>query len=246
MILRWAEARIGVAAVLGAIIASRGRRGRVVRAGRVRGPAQAGAKLAPCPKHARPQRLRCGTIKVPYERADPSLGTTRVRPYAVRRRDDGGRPAGGRSSRSRAARATARSPARATTSTCSGRCSHAAIWCSSTCAAPAIRGRSTARSSSRGVAPTADGVAQCARILGDHYDVLPDLRRRRRHRRRPRARSGSTGSPSTATPTGPSWRSPTRSATATRSPRSVLDSAYPVRGESPWYPSLWRNGIRAL
>ena len=26
----------------------------------------------------------------------------------------------------------------------------------------------------------------------------------------------------------------------------ILDSAYPVRGESPWYPSLWRNGIRAL
>jgi pimeloyl-ACP methyl ester carboxylesterase len=26
----------------------------------------------------------------------------------------------------------------------------------------------------------------------------------------------------------------------------VLDSAYPVRGESAWYPSLWRTGIRAL
>ena len=26
----------------------------------------------------------------------------------------------------------------------------------------------------------------------------------------------------------------------------VLDSAYPVRGESAWYPSLWANGIRGL
>src|SRR5262245_34543372 len=50
-------------------------------------------KLGPCPKHARPKRLRCGTIKVPYERADPSLGTTRVR-FAVRRRGDTGKPDG--------------------------------------------------------------------------------------------------------------------------------------------------------
>jgi len=26
----------------------------------------------------------------------------------------------------------------------------------------------------------------------------------------------------------------------------VLDSAFPVRGESPWYPSTWRTGIRAI
>ena len=26
----------------------------------------------------------------------------------------------------------------------------------------------------------------------------------------------------------------------------ILDSAYPLRGESAWYPSLWRNGIRSL
>ena len=26
----------------------------------------------------------------------------------------------------------------------------------------------------------------------------------------------------------------------------VLDSAYPVRGESPWYPSIWKTGIRGL
>jgi pimeloyl-ACP methyl ester carboxylesterase len=26
----------------------------------------------------------------------------------------------------------------------------------------------------------------------------------------------------------------------------VLESAYPVRGESPWYPSVWRTGVRAI
>ena len=42
------------------------------RGARRRRPAAPGAaKLGACPKHVRPQRLRCATLRVPFERADP-------------------------------------------------------------------------------------------------------------------------------------------------------------------------------
>ena len=115
----------------------------------------------------------------------------------------------------------------------------------STCAAPATRGRSTARSSRRGTAPTAR--ASPSARGSSATTTAPTGPRPPPTTSTPcAARSGSTGSRSTATPTAPTSASPTPSAMATRSPPSILDSAYPVRGESPWYPSLWRNGIRAL
>ena len=127
-----------------------------LRLGRALGtPRRPAPSSAPCPKHARPRRLRCGTIKVPYERADPSLGTTRVR-FAVRRRGDTGAPAKRADLRGRGRAGLrldlqrpllhphVRAGARGATTSC---------W--STCAAPGTRGRSTARSSSRATAPTA-------------------------------------------------------------------------------------------
>ncbi len=48
--------------------------------------ADPGAKLGACPKHVRPQRLRCGRLQVPLERAAPGRGSIPIT-YAVRRRD---------------------------------------------------------------------------------------------------------------------------------------------------------------
>ena len=50
---------------------------------------------------------------------------------------------------------------------------------------------------------------------------------------------------STATPTARSSASPTRSAIPDTLRALVLDSAYPARGESGWYPSLPKTGIRS-
>ena len=91
----------------------------------------------------------------------------------------------------------------------------------------ALAGDQLPQASEGRTAPIARASAQCARILGDHYDVLSDLGRRRRHRRRTRARSGSIGSTSTAIRTAPSSPSHTPTATATRSPR--WSSTAPIR-----------------
>ena len=59
-------------------------------------------------------------------------------------------------------------------------------------------------------------------------------------------RWGSAGSRSTAIPTGPSWPSPTPSATRETLNALVLDSRLSGRGESAWYPSLIETGVRAI
>ena len=181
-------------------------------------------------------RSRCRT-SAPTRRSAPCGSGSRCAAAATptRRRS-------GRSSPSRAGRATARSPAPATTSTCSGRCFAATTWCWSTCAAPDIRARSTARSSRGAYGTDREGVAQCARILGDHV----------------RAPTGPRPPPTTSTTSaralglgridlyGDSYGTFLAQSYAYRHGDSlaalVLDSAYPVRGESPWYPSLWRTG----
>ena len=203
-------------------------------------PAKAGAKLGPCPKHARPRRLRCGTIKVPYERADPSLGTTRVR-FAVRRRGDTDAPA------KRPIFAVEGGP---------GYGSIASARYYIHMFGPVLRRhdlvlvdmRGTGHSRAincpklqKGYGTDREGVAQCARILGDHYesyrtsaaaDDIDDVRR--------------TLGIGRIDLYGDSYGTFLAQSYAYRHGDSlaalVLDSAYPVRGESPWYPSLWRNG----
>ena len=191
------------------------------------------------PRAGSAERLRCGTLWVPLERADPSLGTIPIAsgsaraPIATARR-------WARSSRSRAAPATARSAAPATTSTCSGRCSSAASWSSSTCGAPATRGRSTARDSGRPRAPTpprrpvrahprTDFASYRTSAAADDLDAV-------------RGRSGRP-SHSTATPTAPS------SAVLRLSPRRHLDAPGPRRRlpgarREPLFPSLTRDRHR--
>jgi hypothetical protein len=61
---------------------------------RARGPGGDTVELGACPEKVRPQKLRCATLRVPLERADPALGSIRVR-FAVRERSHGTRPLAG-------------------------------------------------------------------------------------------------------------------------------------------------------
>ena len=54
----------------------------------------AGPKLGRCGKNVDGLGLRCGTLDVPFERADPSLGTIAIR-FAVRERDRASKPSRG-------------------------------------------------------------------------------------------------------------------------------------------------------
>src|SRR6476646_8056765 len=54
-------------------------------------PSLGPSALHPCTSVPTPPKLRCGSIKVPFERQDPSLGETRVA-FAVRPRDERNRP----------------------------------------------------------------------------------------------------------------------------------------------------------
>ena len=108
----------------------------------------------------------------------------------------------------------------------------------------AARGRSTAPTSSRGPRRSGSRSRSARRRLGRGLRGVRDRPRRGGHRRRSARRSGSSGSRSTATPTGPILAQ----AYAFRHPDSldalVLDGAYPVAGENPWYPSLITTGDR--
>ncbi len=202
-------------------------------------------ELGPCPEKVRPRpaALRDGSISrssAPCPRAGRSRSPSRCgrRPTARALR---GEP----SSPSRVVRDTGRSAAPATTSTCSARCCARASSCSSTCAARATRARSTARACSAASVSDTRGVAECAAILGRDYgsyrtsaaaDDIDDVRR-------------ALGIESISL-YGDSYGTFLAQSYAFRHGRRlealVLDSAYPVRGEDPLYPSLWRTGIRAL
>ncbi len=207
------------------------------------GPALS-AKLGECPKHVRPRRLRCARLRVPLERADPSRGKIQVA-YAVRRRGKPGEPSLG------AIFAVEGGPGYGSIGSARyyihmlgpllerrdlvvvdmrGTGHSRAIDC------PKLqRGRGTDRA----------GVAQCARILGDDYgsyrtsaaaDDVDDVRRALGYRR--------------ISLYGDSYGTFLAQSYAFRHGENlealVLDGAYPVRGENPLYPSLWRTGIRSL
>ncbi len=205
---------------------------------------EAGAQLGPCPKHVRPKRLRCATLRVPYERADPSLGTIPIR-YAVRRRGDTDAPAG------RPIFAVEGGPGYGSIGSARyyvhmfGRVlrRHDLVMVD-------MRGTGHSRAIDcpalqKGYGTDRQGVAQCARILGDRYGsyrtsaAADDIDAVRQELGFDRI---SLYGDSYGTYLGQSYafRHGDRLAAL------ILDSAYPVRGESPWYPSLWRNGIRAL
>src|SRR4051794_6645914 len=58
------------------------------------GPHLTLSDLHPCRHVNHPTRMRCGNIKVPFERQDPSLGKTKIA-FAVRPRDEENRPSKG-------------------------------------------------------------------------------------------------------------------------------------------------------
>ncbi|MDX6583327.1 MAG: hypothetical protein QOI10_2511 [Solirubrobacterales bacterium] len=202
------------------------------------------AELGACPEHVRPQRLRCATLRLPFERADRSLGTIPVR-FAVRRRGDADRPSRGaifavEGGPGYGSIASARYYVRMLGPLLERRdlvvvdmrgTGHSrAIDC------PALQ---AARGSEQA------GVAQCARLLGERFasyrtaaaaDDIDAVRKALGYRRI------SLYGDSYGTFLGQSYAF--RHGDSLRA--LVLDSAYPVRGENPLYPSLWKTGIAAL
>ena len=185
-----------------------------------------------------------GRSALPLERADPSRGTIPDhRSRCAARRHRPRRPSRHRSSPSRAGPATARSPAPATTSTCSGRVLDRRDLVTGRHARHRpLAGDQLPEAPAGTTAPTARGSPSARATLGEDYDSYRTSAAADDHRRRSGPRSASAGSTSTATRTGPSSPSPTRIATASTSRALVLDSAYPVRRRERLVPSLTRNG----
>ena len=202
------------------------------------------ADLHPCTSVPSPPKMLCGAIKVPFERRDLSLGKTRVA-FAVRPRDERDRPSLG------------------TIVALEGGPGYASSW-----TAPSyvklfgsvlrrremvtIDMRGTGRSGAldcrdlqRGRAPDWIGLSTCARKLGGLFgsyrtsaaaDDIDDVRRALGLGR--------------ITLYGDSYGTFLAQSYAFRHPDTldalVLDSAYPARGESPWYPTLISTGVRSI
>lgn len=206
--------------------------------------AAAGPALGPCPKHVRPRRLRCGRLELPLERAEPARGSIPIR-FAVREPADRERPARGtifavEGGPGYGSIGSARyyihlfgpllERRRLVLVDMRGTGHSRAIDC------PALQaGRGTDR----------HGVARCARRLGPRYASY-----------RTSAAADDLDSVRAALGLdridlyGDSYGTYLAQSYAFRHGETldalVLDSAYPLRGESGWYPSLWRTGIRAL
>ena len=188
--------------------------------------------------------MRCGAIKVPFERRDLSLGETRVA-FAVRRREERHRPSLG------------------TIVAVEGGPGIASSWTANSYVKlfgsllrrrelVTIDMRGTGRSGvldcpdlQRGRAPDWIAFSICARKLGPRYgsyrtsaaaDDINDVRRALDLGR--------------ITLYGDSYGTFLSQSYAFRHPNTlealVLDSAYPARGESPWYPTLISTGVRSI
>lgn len=207
-------------------------------------PSLALGDLHACHAVPQPPKLRCGAIKVPFERADPSLGLTKVA-FSVRPRDQRGRPSLG------AIFAVEGGPG------------YSSSWDNRTYTKlfgsllrrrelVMVDMRGTGNSDpldcpdlQRGRAPDWIAMSQCARQLGARFssyrtsaaaDDINDVRR-----------ALGLGK---ITLYGDSYGTYLSQSYAFRHPKTldalVLDSAYPVRGESAWYPSIIQTGVRAM
>ena len=216
-------------------------------AGAEPGPATAAGGKSPlgaCPKKVRPQKLRCGSLVVPLERADPSLGTIPIR-YAVRARSHASRPSKGailavEGGPGYGSIGSARYYIRMLGSVLDRR------------ELIMVDMRGTGHSQAidcpdlqEGRGSDSHGVAQCARRLGPTFAsyrtsaAADDLDAVRVALGLERI---SVYGDSYGTYLGQSYafrHGDTLDAL-------VLDSAYPLRGESGWFPSLTRTGIRSL
>lgn len=200
-------------------------------------------QLQPCDDRTEPG-LRCGTMTLPLERADPSLGQIPIA-FAVRPRDDTGTPSQG------AIIAIEGGPGYGSIGSARGYIDTFG---------PLLRHRELVLVDARGTggSQTIDcpdmqqgranddiGMAECADIIGTRFDSyrsaaaaddINDVRAALGYDR--------------VQMYGDSYGTFLAQSYAFRHGDTlealVLDSAYPVRGESAWYPSLWRNGILAL
>jgi pimeloyl-ACP methyl ester carboxylesterase len=202
------------------------------------------ADLRPCGKLPIPDGFRCGSIRAPFEREDASLGTTKVG-FAVRPRGNRERPSLG------PIFAVEGGPGYSSTGTANA---YMNLF------GPLLRrhelvlvdqrgqGRSDlyrCRDLQLGRGPESITLSECARRLGDRAmsyrtsaaaDDIDDVRR-------------ALGMGRIAL-YGDSYGTFLGQSYAYRHPDTlsalVLDSAYPIEGEDPWYPSLPRTGIRSL
>jgi pimeloyl-ACP methyl ester carboxylesterase len=200
--------------------------------------------LHACGHVSHPTRMRCGNIEVPFEREDPSLGKTKIA-FAVRPRDESSRPSLG------AIFAVEGGPGYGSSRTAG---TYRKLF------GPLLRRRDLVTVDMRGTgdsdaldcpglqrgsAPDWIALPNCARKLGPHFgsyrtsaaaDDIDDVRRALGFDR--------------ITLYGDSYGTFLSQSYAFRHPDSlnalVLDSAYPVRGESAWYPSLISTGVRSM
>ena len=192
-----------------------------------------------------PAGLRCGTIDLPYERADPSLGEIPIR-FAVRPRDD------------------RKSPSRGVLIAIEGGPGYGSIGSAKDYATTfggllehremlLVDARGTGYSKAIdcpdmqvGRATNAIGLGACADQLGPRFDsyrtaaIADDINDVR----------AALGYDDDVQVYGDSYGTYLAQSYAFRHPDTletlVLDSAFPVRGESGWYPSTWRTAIRGL
>jgi pimeloyl-ACP methyl ester carboxylesterase len=201
-------------------------------------------ELEPCGKLPKVPGFRCGSIEVPFERADPSLGETAIG-FAVRPRDDRSEPSRG------AIFAVEGGPGYSSTGTANA---FTKLF------GPLLRQRElvlvdmrgTGRSEpidcphlQRGAGPEWITLEACARRLGPRFESY-----------RTAAAADDIDAVREAlgfeeiTLYGDSYGTFLAQSYAFRHGETlnalVLDSAYPARGESAWYGSLTRTGVDAI
>jgi pimeloyl-ACP methyl ester carboxylesterase len=202
------------------------------------------AQLGPCPPEITIRDLRCGSVEVPKFRSAPEKGTLDIG-FAVRPRRDRSDPPEG------TIFAVEGGPGYSTIGTAN---SYARLFGDlldhRDLVLVDMRGTGTSEpldcpDVQRGRAPDWIALPECARRLGDDFEAyatgpaaedIDDVRE-------------ALGLDA-ITLYGDSYGTYLAQSYAFRHPDRlealVLDGAYPVRGESPWYPSLLRSGIRNL
>jgi pimeloyl-ACP methyl ester carboxylesterase len=230
---------IGCAAAIGLGLA-----GAAARGDDPEGPGRSGVALHPCGPIPEVPKFRCGSIRVQFERADPSYGTTRI-VFAVRRRDDRSRPSLG------TIFAQEGGPGYGSTGTANAYTKlfggllrrHDLVLVDMR--GTGLSDRIDCPNIQHGVGPEWITLSGCAAQLGERYisyrtsaaaDDLDAVRDALGLRR--------------ITLYGDSYGTFLAQSYAFRHGEHlralVLDSAYPARDESPWYGSLIRTGNRAL
>lgn len=202
----------------------------------------AAAKLGPCRTQPGVPGFRCGTIEVPKYRSDPGRGSFEIG-FAVRERNDADQPSQG------AIFAIEGGPGYASTTTAAtyqnlfrSLLDHRDLVLVDM-RGTGLSGPIDCPNVQRGTAPEWIGLGECARRLGDDFEAYAtgaaaediDAVRAALGYERMALYGDSYG---TFLGQSYAYRHPDRLEAV------VLDGAYPVQGESPWYPSLIRSGNR--